>query len=286
MARELHIGVDAQKVVVAPYRLVVRTGRARRRRTGSIVEMVPVPASGRSREDRGRFAAQLSLVLLVLSAVLGALGLPWWALAGGSAGLVGLVVVRQARAARVASFGVPSGPDGHVLYAREERIAYERALIVARRLRRTWPALAAMIDPAEADRSLAGALDDLAAIMSRRQEIRRLRAELSEVDDRDLPPGSPAVRALLAQRVRVDALWQETGATANRILAALNAAALAGENLIREQRIGETAREAELAISRIAAAGAGRSTEAAPDLAERTAAVIAAYRELGAGRLN
>jgi cell division septum initiation protein DivIVA len=141
-----------------------------------------------------------------------------------------------------------------------------------------------MIDPGEADRSLARALDDLAAVMARRQEIRRLRAELAGADDRDLPGDSPARQALNAQRNRVDRLWRDTGASANRILAALNAAALAGENLIREQRIGETARDAERVITRIAAAGLGRTMDAAPELAERTAAVIAAYRELAAER--
>jgi hypothetical protein len=141
-----------------------------------------------------------------------------------------------------------------------------------------------MIDPVDADRSLARALDDLAAIMTRRQEIRRLRAELGEVDHRDLPAHSPAVRALLEQRIRVDALWRDTGASANRILAAINAAALAGDNLVREQRIGATADRADAAIAQLAAAGRTRSVEAGPDLADRTTAVVAAYRELADGR--
>jgi hypothetical protein len=58
---------------------------------------------------------------------------------------------------------------------------------------------------------------------------------------------------------------------------------VAGENLIREQRIGATAERAEQALAQLTASGAGRSLEAGPELAERTAAVIAAYRELGSG---
>ena len=278
--RELHIGVDAEKVVVAPVPLRMRTGRAARRRSGSVIEVVPVPPSGRTREDRARFASQLSLVLLVFCAVSAALGIPWWEPAAGSVVLVLFVADQQRRAARTGYLAVPAGADCHVLYAREERLAYERAVAVSRRIRRTWPALGNMIDPQEADRSLTRALDDLPAIMSRRQRIRRLRAELAAVDDRNLPADSPAVLALAAQRARVDALWRETGASANRILAAINAAALAGENLIRERRIGETARDAELAITGLAAADRARSVEAGPELAERTAAVIAAYREL------
>lgn len=280
--RQLHIGVDAEKVVVAPYRLKMRIGRAQRRRTGSVTEVVPVPPSGRSRDSRVRFVFQLGLVLLVLSGLLDAAGLPWWAPAAGSVAMLAFVAGEQARAARTGSIAVPAGDDCYVLYAAEERVAYERALVVARRIRGAWPALAYMIDPVDADRSLTRALDDLAAIMNRRQQIRRLRAELAEVNHRDLPADSPAVRALRQQRTRAGELWRETGAAANRILASINAAAFAGDNLIREQRIAATAGRAELAISHLAAAGRSRSVEAGPELAERTAAVVAAYRELAA----
>jgi hypothetical protein len=278
----LHIGIDAEKVVVSPLPLKMRTGRARRVGWGSVTEVVPVPASGRSREERFRFASQVALALVVLSSVVTALGFAWWAAAAGSVALVAFVVVEQARAARAGIIALPKGDDSFVLHAPEERAAFERAFTVAKRVRRTWPALQHMIDPADADHSLAAALTELATIMARRQQIRLLREELSVATRHDLPADSPAVQALAEQRLRVEALWRSTAAAANRILAGINAAALAGENLIREQRIGETARAAELAISRLTAAGPPR-TEAGPDLAERTAAVIAAYRELAAG---
>jgi hypothetical protein len=279
----LFIGIDTEKVVVSAVPLTMRTGRPRRRRTGSVTEVVPVPPSGRSRESRIAFLCRLALVLLVLSAVLNAAGLPWWAPAAISVAVFCSAGWELHRAARVGLIAVP-GRDCHVLTAVEERTAYRRTLVVARRIRRTWPALAHMIDPVDADRSLTRALDDLAEIMSRRQEVRRLRAELTEVDHRDLPADSPAVRALLEQRLRVDALWRDTGASANRILAAINAAALAGDNLIREQRIGATANRAEQVIAELTAAGRARSVEAGPELAERTEAVVAAYRELATGR--
>lgn len=278
----LHIGIDAEKVVVSPLRLKMRTGRARRVRFGSVTEVVPVASSGRSREERVRFVSQLVLALVVLSAVLSALGVAWWAAAGGSLALVVFVAVEQARAARTGIIALPKGEESHVLHAVEERSAFERAFVVAKRVRRTWPALRHMIDPDDADRSLSAALAELAAIMVRRQQIRRLREELAQATRHDLPADSPAVQALAEQRLRVEALWRSTAGAANRILASINAAALAGENLIREQRIGETARHAELAISRLTTAGSP-ATEAGPELAERTAAVIAAYRELAAG---
>ncbi|MEU4216485.1 hypothetical protein [Actinoplanes sp. NPDC026623] len=278
----LHIGVDAEKVVVSPYPLRMRAGRARRSRWGSVTEVTSAPGSGRSRGDRRRSASQVALVLVLVSAVLSVLGVSGWLSAAGSVAIVAIVVGWQARAARVGSIALPRGEGVHVLYSAEERTAFERAVVVARRVRGTWPALCHMIDPIEADRSLSAALEQLAAIMARRQQLRRLRDELAGAAPHDLPAGSPAVRALAEQRLRVEGLWRSTADAANRILASVNAAALAGENLIREQRIGETAREAELAISRLAAGPA--PSDAGPELAERTAAVIAAYRELAAER--
>lgn len=279
----LHIGIDADKVVVSPLPLKMRTGRARRVRWGSVTEVVPVPPSGRSREDRVRFASQLALILVVLAAVLDALGVAWWAAVSGAIGLLVAVAVGQARAARTGVIALPKGDGAHVLHATEERAAFERAFAVAKRVRRTWPALRYMIDPDDADRSLTAALAELASIMDRRQQIRRLREELAEATRHDLPADSPAVQALAEQRLRAESLWRSTAGAANRILASINAAALAGENLILEQRLGETARVAELAISHLTAGGPPQ-TEAGPELAERTAAVIAAYRELASDR--
>ena len=275
----LFIGIDSEKIVVSPAPLKMRVGRARRSRWGSVTEVVPAPPSGRSREDRVRFASQLSLALVVLSAVLSALGIAWWAAAAGSIALVAFVTAEQARAARVGRLALPRGDDSYVLHAVEERAAFERAVVVARRVRATWPALRHMIDPGDADRSLTAALGELAAIMARRQQIRRLREELTTAGQHDLPADSPAVQALAEQRLRVEGLWRAGAGAANRILASINAAALAGEELIREQRLGETAREAELAIARLTAA-ATSPLDSGPDLAERTAAVITAYREL------
>jgi hypothetical protein len=279
----LHIGADAEKTVVAPYPLTMRTGRGRRRRTGSVTELVPVPPSGRTRADRIRFAARLTIPLAILCAVLDAVGMPWWTAAAGSAALVLWVVREQARAARPGSVAVPPGDDCHVLVAPEERQAYRKALETSRRVRRTWPELGGLVDPADADRTLTRALDELAALLARRQQIRRLRAELSGVDHAALPADSAAVQALTAQRHRVETLWRETGAQANRMLCGITAAARTGEELIREQQVHRTARDAELAISRLAVAGPAPAVPAAPELAERTAAVVAAYRELGSG---
>lgn len=279
----LHVGIDAEKVVVAPHPLTMRTGRARRHTTGAVTEVVPVPGTGRSRAERTRFAARLALVLLVAGVLAGPFGLPWWAGPAAAAVVVTLVARAQSRGARTGVLAVPAGEAAHVLVAPEERAAYERAVVVSRRVRRTWPALGGLVDPADADRTLTRALAELAALMARRQQIRRLRSELRTPPPGQVPADSPAVLALAAQRERVERLWRVTGDQANRMLRSIDEAALAGESLIHEQRLQRTARDAERAITRLALAAPAPLIEAGPELAERTAAVVAAYRELGAG---
>jgi hypothetical protein len=175
---------------------------------------------------------------------------------------------------------MPRCAGGRVLWSPRERAAFDRAVAVSRRVRRTWPGLAGMIDPVDADRCLTHALDDLAALLARRQEIRRLRAELAEVRRKEVPADSPAVRALAEQRDRVEELWLATGEQANHILRGIDAAALAGETFLHELHLGGTARRAELLLAGLTASPP--PAESGPDLADRTAAVIRAYRELAA----
>lgn len=278
----MYVGADRDKVVVSPNPIKLRSGRARRHTHGSWTELIPVRPSGRSRDERVRTASQVALTLLILGALITGLGIPWYVVSAAATATVGWLVAHQSRAARTAIFAPPRGEGSHVLHSARERTAYVRALETARRVRATWPALQHMIDPAEADRALTAALHDLAAVLARRQELRRLRDELAGAARHDLPADSPAVLAWHAQQQRAEQLWTESRDHANHILAGIDAAARAGENLIREQRLHTTARAAELAISRLTAATPPPST-AAPELAERTAAVIAAYRELSAG---
>jgi hypothetical protein len=277
---ELHAGVDAEKVVVSPYPIKVRSGVVRRERTGTLVETVPRMPSGRSREDRVTFAARLALPLLFVSAVLAASGFSWWLAAGGGAVLVAAMWRRQARAAQEAAFAVPRDGESRVLWSVPERAAFAGALDASRRVRRTWPALDGMIDPVAADHSLTRALGELADVLARRQELRRLRADLAGVRDADIPVDSPAKLAADAARERADVAWREAGDTANRILGSIDAAARAGESFIRERQVAATARHAERTLARVA--GVPAIAGSGPDLAGRTEAVIAAYRDLAA----
>ncbi|WP_305789365.1 hypothetical protein [Symbioplanes lichenis] len=285
----MFIGVDPGKTVVSPTPIRMSSGRALRFRSGSVTEIVPRPPSGRSRPDRIRIASQVAFASVIAGALLSTVGVPWWISAVVAVALVTLVAGVQARAAQPGRLATPQSPratgksakaghqEAYVLVAARERAAFGRALALARRIRRTWPALQPMIDPGDADRGLTAALHELAGVLAQRQHLCRLRAELAESAGYGLPPASPAVQALAEQRARVDELWQSTRAEANRILAALHTIARTGEEFVREQRLLETARSAELALAELTSMPAASQ---APELAERTNAVVAAYREL------
>ena len=278
MGTELHIGIDPEKTVVSPYPLRTRSGHARRNRTGSLIEAVPRPPSGRSRERRLVFAARLALPLILLSALLSAFGASWWLLTASSAALVAAVWRRQARAAQPGAFAVPRDAASRVLWSAPERTALAGALAASRRVRSTWPALTGMVDPVLADRSLTRALDELATVLARRQELRGLRADLTAVRDADIPVDSPARAAVEEQWAHAEQLWREAGEASNRILRSIDAAARAGESFVRERQVAATARYAERTLARVT--GSATVAESGPELADRTEAVITAYRDL------
>ncbi|MFC6569622.1 hypothetical protein [Actinoplanes utahensis] len=278
MTTELHAGFDDEKVVVSSYPLRMRSGRARRERTGSLIEFVPRPPSGRGREERVTLTARVALPVLLVVAGLSAAGFSWWLAAGGGAALLVAFWRRQARAAQQAAFAVPRDTGSRVLWTLPERAAFQGALAASQRVRRTWPALGDMIDPVAADRSLTRALEELSEVLARRQELRRLREDLAGVRDADIPADSPARMAADLQEERAGAAWREAGEAANRILRSIDTAARAGEGFIRERQVAATARHAERTLARVT--GAGTVAESGPELADRTEAVIAAYRDL------
>ncbi|MEU4560819.1 hypothetical protein AB0F72_20775 [Actinoplanes sp. NPDC023936] len=274
---DLHVGSDVEKTVVSPYPIKCRSGRARRTRTGSLVESVPCAPSGRTLEQRVVVTARVALPLLFVSAVLSAFGFSWWLGAAGSVALVAWLWRRLARGAQPGAFAVPRDPASRVLWTAAERTAFDGALAASHRVRGTWPALAGMVDPVLADRSLTRALDELATVLTRRQELRRLRADLRGVRLADIPADSPARAAVAEQSERAEELWRETGAAADRIVRSIDTAALAGETFLRERQVAATARYAERTLARVTGAPAA---ESGPELADRTEAVIAAYRDL------
>ncbi len=275
----LYVGADAASVLVSARPLRVRAGRAVSRRYGTLVDVAPLPRSGRAALT---VALPLGAVLAGLLFVLTALGLPL--VGAGVATVVAAVALRgHARAASGCVLEL-RGSEGHVLAHPADRETMLRCLEIAHRIRGTWPVLRHMIDPGLAGPQLTRALADLAGVLARRQEIRGLRDELAAVRATGLAADSPAVRALAEQRRQVDVLWREVDADVEQHATRLRATAVAGERLAREQRVGAAARAAGHAVARLSAGRAPALTvpddPAGQELADRTAAVVAAYREL------
>jgi hypothetical protein len=170
-------------------------------------------------------------------------------------------------------------PDNVVLHSERARSAFDHALAQADRVSETWPELGALVDTDDAAVMLAEALWQIAAVLSRRDE---LDAVLEPVG---FDPSTASVEtrsqlsAARAARARVDAEFQ-------RREAGLRRAEEAGRDFIREQQMRAAVQAADQTLRSMpptVLVGPGSSLEPASDLAEHTHSVLAAYRELTVG---
>ncbi|GAA0571201.1 hypothetical protein GCM10010172_64570 [Paractinoplanes ferrugineus] len=274
MTPSLYVAHDERMVIVSLLPLEVVGGRGMSYGWGSVLEMAPAePAT-----EPGPLTGVLCGVGGV-SGMIGALLLLGGALTGGIFLLGGVTVAGGAilhgwrqrpgviSAPRLAS----DREQHHVLVEDRDRKLFSDAIDLCQRTSQTWPALGALIDAPVAERQLARALFDLAGALERRQELRELHAALAEHDGAfELAPRMLKAGSALA------ALDDEVG----HRLATLNAVAVAGEELIRDQRITALAREADEALARLTSTGLPIVADAGSELAERTEAVLRAYREL------
>ncbi|GAA1618471.1 hypothetical protein [Actinoplanes couchii] len=161
--------------------------------------------------------------------------------------------------------------EHHVLVEDQDRMVFSDAIDLCRRTSETWPALGDLIDVPTAKRQLAQALFDIAGVLERRQELRELHDELAE------HAGAPELAPRLAKATEA---LVDVDDELTRRLATLNAVAVTGEQLIHDERIGALAREADEVLTRLASPPPAAVPDAASELAERTEAVLRAYREL------
>jgi hypothetical protein len=166
------------------------------------------------------------------------------------------------------------GLEGGIeLTAAAERTAFDRAVTVADRVAKTWPALDGLIDVPEAENLLAEALWEIAGGLARRQELKAVLAQLTRPDFAAAPPADATAAKLQTQiRATKEALSAVEIDLAGR-LASLGRAEEAGRTLIREREMHEAIRAAERSL-------ATTSPDPAADLAEHTHLVLTAYREL------
>ena len=198
------------------------------------------------------------------------------------------VVRRAARRRTVEAAGADtpravtgSSDNARLLFDTEERTAFDQALDLADRISDTWPELGGLVDPADADIMLGSALWDLSGVLVRRQQVRRVLADLDRSRS-DAPPGTDAARELEQHRAGATQLLAGLDADVARRVGHLAAAERAGRDVIRE-------REARRAVDDAARSLRGltpdpllpqTAEDAGGELAERTETVLAAYREL------
>jgi len=271
MAPALYVAHDDKLVIVSTLPLEVVGGRGVTFGWGSVLEVTPADPPG----DRGPMIG----VVFGLGTVGAALLLGGAAAVGG--GLLGMGLVAglgsawhrwRKRPGVISAPQLQSNRDQHhVLVDEADRKVFSDAIDLCQRTSETWPSLGALIDVPLAERQLAHALFDLAGALERRQELQELRAELAEHDGAfELAPRMAKATTALA------ALDDEVA----RRLATLNAVAVAGEELIRDEEIDALGRQADETLARLTSAEPSTVPDAGSELAERTEAVLRAYREL------
>ncbi|GIE01645.1 hypothetical protein Adu01nite_29950 [Paractinoplanes durhamensis] len=270
----MYVAHDDELVIVSRLPLEVIGGQGHEFGWGSVVEVTPAEQS----DGRG----PLSGVLYSLAIVFGLMG----ALLLFADVFVGsfLLLVAAAAAGGALLYGMRQRPglisaphlasdrdQHHLIVDEQDRQVFSDAIDLCQRTTETWPQLGALVDVPIAERQLAQALFDLAGALERRQELRELHGELAEHDGAfELAPRMARATEALAE------LEDEV----TRRLATLNAVAVAGEELIRDQRIDELGREADETLARLTSAPPAIAPDAGSELAERTEAVLRAYREL------
>jgi hypothetical protein len=126
-----------------------------------------------------------------------------------------------------------------------ERAAFDEAVAAADEFAGTWSELGTLIDPTAAEALLADALGEFAAVLTRRQELTAVLAQLSRPDFMARPPADPTARELHAQLRATKAALADLDADLAHRRASLTGAAAAGREFIRDQEMRSAIRAAE-----------------------------------------
>ncbi|MFI5897953.1 hypothetical protein ACIA5D_48515 [Actinoplanes sp. NPDC051513] len=270
----LYVAHDDKLAIVSRLPLEVVGGRGLSFGWGSVLEVTPADKPGDSGPTTGVLYS-FGTIFGIIGGVLLLGGVFWggfFVLAGIAAGGGAVLYGLRRRPGVISAPSLESDRDQHhVLVDDRDRKVFSDAIDLCQRTSETWPALGALIDVPIAEKQLAQALFDLAGALERRQELRDLHAELAEHDGAfELAPRMAKATSALA----------ELDDEVTQRLATLNAVAVAGEELIRDQEIDALAREADETLARLTSAGPAIVADAGSELAERTEAVLRAYREL------
>lgn len=172
--------------------------------------------------------------------------------------------------------------DVLLLTSQAERATFDRAVATADRIVETWPALGSLITVPEAETMLAEALWEIAGVLSRRQELSRVLADLSRPDFAAVSATDQTARELHAQLKATKAALSQIEVDLARREASLRRAEEAGRNFIRDQEMRQAIRAAEESLRASPLGLPTTPADPGADLAEHTHSVLAAYRELTA----
>jgi hypothetical protein len=242
-------------------------------------------ATGGSTRRATLDTAMVVIPPLVLAAVL-AVFLPGElaALAGGVVAVALFFLAQFLRHRADRPPGEPStrrGESERKLTAFPERNMFDRFVDTAERVSRTWPALGGLVDVPEASAMLTTALWEIAGVLTRRQELTAVLAELSRPDFAAASPDDRTAQELQTHLRATKMALSDIEIDLAARESSLRRAEEAGRAFIREQQMRDAIRAAEESLHPDAAAAL--PSDAGADLAEQTNLVINAYKELTAG---
>ncbi|MET0423240.1 MAG: hypothetical protein ABW046_05170 [Actinoplanes sp.] len=253
-------------VLVSRSRLRFAGGRPVPRSWSAVVEIVPPAAGARSPAD----TALVVVPSLLAGGALAAFAPLEAAIATGGALLLTLPYVAPRLRRRWAARGADRTP----VRTLTDRPAVDRVLALADRVAATWPELGTLIDPAEAETMLTEALWEITGVLERRQELTARLTDLTR-------PGFTTAKELTAQVAAVRSALSDSAIDLARREASLRRAEEAGRAFARDRQMHQAIQAAEHSLR--ADVAVAPEVDAAADLADRTGAVLTAYRELTTG---
>jgi hypothetical protein len=294
---QLSIARDDDKVIVARDAPIVY-GEARRATSGSITDIVAVPhrlwatchpeaddwvKSTVSESAPGTAPALLGLIVGFILALLVTVGVSravsgWLGVPLG----IAITVAATAGAFRQQDRAERIWRDRHhVLLDSRDQQALHRGRAAVAQVVEAWPRVGGLVGVGDPTPALAEALWDLAGVLAHRQAVRGTRDDLARATV-GLPPASRVWREIASRREQAESELVDLDREAGRRLAYLSGLASECGRFVLEQDALAHARRAvlraDLVLGRAApVAVAGNGSE---ELAERTRAVLSAYREL------
>lgn len=293
----VYIAVDHATTVVALLPPLV-VGPARRATTGSITYIRP-----HSRQRRRGSRSALTMSFTLVRTVPARSGV---ALVGNVGGLAGLAIAGGLAFATTPWLGLPVGAAVAVLgylpatihqrrvnraWSRSHRVLTDHrdrevllgALSTALRALHAWPALRAMLSLDDPSPALASSLWDLATILSQRATIRETYNKLVQVAG-EVPDDSSVHTDVAARLAQAEATQRRLDGEIERRLRDLTTLADEADKFVRQQEALAEARtvvqDADEVLGTVSAIPQPAGADASTELAERTTAVLAAYREL------